>query len=283
MNALEELKAAPRSYSQADTYTRCPLSLYLERVAKAWQKPAFWFAQGTAFHATAEADERSGRSLTLEQLREVFVTEYLAEFDRYAAQTPNLEHWFPSGPYKGYEYTNAKGKFQMSDLERRFHIGLTQVNRYHEYYRQEAPHEVIWITPDGTPAIELPFTIDLDGVAVRGVIDQVIHKDDGTAHPRDLKTGREPGGTGQLALYGEAVRSLYGVDVLSGDFWMAPNRDRKGGPTEAYDLTAVSRQELVDHYGAVDEGIKAERFDPKPSEDNCRFCSVKTSCKYAVA
>src|SRR5690606_8920613 len=281
MSRLDDLKAAPRSHSQADTYTKCPYALYLARVEGAYEDKAFWFVQGTAFHSTAEAVERSGRTMTLDAARDLFLTEYADEFARYAEETPNLDYWTASGPYKGYESV-SRGKHWMSDLDRRYLIGLTQVNRYIEYYYDEAPHGVIWITPDGEPAIELPFTIDLDGVAVRGVIDQVI-QDDGSVTVRDLKTGKEPGGAAQLRLYAEAVRSLYDVDVLSGDFWMAPNRDRKGGPTAPYDLSAVGRQELVDYYHGVDEGIKAEEFNQRPDPETCRWCLVKRACKYSLA
>lgn len=75
-----------------------------------------------------------------------------------------------SGPYGG-----------AADLERRYGIGLEQVAKYVDYATR-AELEVVWITPDGTPAIELAFDIDLDGILIRGFIDAVIKQvqSDGT-------------------------------------------------------------------------------------------------------
>lgn len=277
---LEKAKTGPRSVSQVNQYLKCGYSWYLERVLRAWQKPAAWLAQGTAMHKAGEEYERSERSLTTEETREVFRESYAEEIERYAKETPNLDYWFSSGPYRGPE-----------DIERRFHIGLGQVDRYVDYYEREAPNEVIWITPDGEPAIELGFDIDLDGVKVRGFIDQVVTKPgypafndaEGHVRVRDLKSGNQPGDTLQLKVYAVAIEELYDVPVAVGDYWMGPNKRRKGGPTKPYDLTTVSRQQVVDKFHEVDAGIKAERFDPDPDPDKCRFCSVQTACRFSAA
>lgn len=151
-----------RSVSQLNQYTRCPHSYYLARIAMAWQRPAAWLAQGSAVHAVLEARERSGREMSLEEAQELFKEEYAKEANEALAITPNTDWWSASGPYRGDE-----------DLERRFHIGLEQIEKYFAW-TDAHPEEEIWTAPDGTPAIELEFDIDLEGIPVRGFIDAII-------------------------------------------------------------------------------------------------------------
>src|SRR5262249_30789572 len=51
-------------------------SYYLARVKKAWQKPAAWLPQGSAVYEAAEAWERSGRTMSVEQAQDVFRESY---------------------------------------------------------------------------------------------------------------------------------------------------------------------------------------------------------------
>lgn len=256
-----------RSVSQYKEYRDCPYRYYLRRVARAWQRPAAWLAQGIAVHQAAEAWERSGRRMPLTEAQDVFRTSYAAETNRMCSTTPNLEFWFPSGPYAGEQ-----------DIERRYQLGLEQVARYVTYYSDHAPDEIIWTTPDGVPAVELAFDVELGGVRVRGLVDQVV------IHPvhgllvRDIKSGNNPGDAFQLGTYAEAVRERYGVAVALGDYWMG----RRGKPTVAYKLDQWPRRRLAEAYREVDEGIKEERFDPQPDESKCRFCPVATACRFAV-
>lgn len=262
---------ATRSVSQVKDWETCPYRYYLARIAKAWQRPAAWLPQGTAVHEAAEAYERSDRSLSTEDTQAVFRDVYAREVAKLAEVTPNLEYWYSSGPYRGEQ-----------DIERRHGIGLGQTARYVDYYAREQPGEVIWITPDGTPAIELRIDVDLDGVRVIGYIDQVVDSEGGPV-VRDIKTGNQPGDVFQLATYGVALVDLYGVEVKTGDYWMGPNKKRRGGPTKPFDLTEMTREQVTAKFHEVDEGIKAGVFEPKPDADKCGFCPVRTSCKYAVS
>ncbi|GAB3475413.1 RecB family exonuclease [Amycolatopsis cihanbeyliensis] len=258
-----------RSVSQYKDYAACPYRYYLQRVQRAWSRPAAWLPQGTAVHAAAEAWERSGRRLSVEQAQQVYRDEYERGVNELADDTPNLTYWFGSGPrYPGPD-----------DVERRFAKGLEQVDRYVTYYTRQHPEEVIWITPDGTPAIELEFGVDLGGVEVRGFIDQVIMPHT-QASPvvRDIKSGRQPGDEFQLATYARALEQTYDIEITTGDYWMGVS----GKPTIPYDLTGWSADRLGDEYAKVDDGIRAERFDPAPEADKCRFCPVANACSFAA-
>ncbi|MEU4709480.1 PD-(D/E)XK nuclease family protein [Nocardia salmonicida] len=252
------------SVSQLNTYTKCPQAWHLERQRKAWQRPAAWLAQGTAAHAAYEAYERSGRTLTLEELEEIYRTVYAEEIAKYSKETPNHNWWFASGPYSG-----------PVDIERRFKIGLEQVAKYPVWYDKH-PEEVIWVAPDGTPGIELGFDFDLDGVRIRGFIDALIwDRRYNRIVVRDNKTGKSPGGDMQLGVYAVAVEETYDVEKPNtGDYWMATS----GSPTKPYDLSDWNRDRLVNEFHQLAEDIAAEKFDPKPEDSKCKFCSVATSC-----
>lgn len=256
-----------RSVSQYQQYTRCPYSYYLTRVAQEWQRPAAWLPQGLAVHEAAEVYEMSGRMMDLDEAQEVFRDSYAKHTNRLAEDTPNFDFWFASGPYRGEQ-----------DIERRFGLGLDQVERYLDYYTSTAPDEKIWTTPDGTPAIELPFSIDLDGVEVKGFIDQVIASPD-HPFPRDIKTGNKPGDDFQLAVYALALLMVYGVEVSVGDYWMG----RKGKPTVPYKLDQWTKESIAAEFKQVDDGIRSESFEPDPEPSKCRFCSVASSCAFSAA
>jgi putative RecB family exonuclease len=221
---------------------------------------------GTAVHEAGEAWERSGRTLPLEEAQDVFRIAYWREVNSYLDETPNTAFWFASGPYRGPD-----------DIQRRYRVGLDHVARYIGYYEKH-PRQVIWIDPvSGEPAIELSFDMDLDGVSVRGFIDAVIEDlDTGLVGPRDTKTGAKPGNELQLKTYGQGMEDLTGVPMVQGDYFMT----KTGKPTFAYDLTEITRDELSGLYHEADTAIRAGDFPAKPSEDKCRFCSVRDSCKY---
>jgi len=203
--------------------------------------------------------------MTLEETQDAFRKAYSRETNKLLEDTPNTEHWFRSGPYSG-----------EADIERRFGIGLRQVAGYIEWVESH-PEDVIWITPDGEPAIELEFDIDLDGVRVRGFIDQVVRG------PRDLKTGNEPGDSFQLATYDIALLLKYGVQCGRGDYWMAGSSSKRTHPEViSHDLSEWTLEKVTEEFHRVDEGIRAGDFPPNPEESKCMFCSVRSACEFSV-
>lgn len=230
-----------------------------------WQRPAAWLAQGSAVHEAAEAHEKSARSLTLNEAQDVFRESYANHINEACEITPNFDAWFASGPYRGEQ-----------DIERRYGIGLGQVESYLNWY-EDNPDEVIWIAPDGTPGIELGFDIDLDGVPVRGYIDAVI--DCGDVIVRDNKTGNKPGDSFQLATYAIALAETYGIDrPLIGDYWMG----RTGKPTKPYDLTDWPRERVSEAFRELEDNIQAGDYPPLPDASKCRFCDVSWACDYSA-
>ena len=253
-----------RSVSQLKLYQRCPHAFYLSRVVKVWSRPAAWLAQGSAVHEAAEAYERSGRTMTLEAMQDVFRESYSRHIEEACQVTPNFEFWFKSGPYGG-----------ELDIERRYNIGLEQCEKYIRWYENH-PKEVIWVAPDGTPGIELGFDIDLDGVQVRGFIDAVIDTPEGLI-VRDNKTGNNPGDSFQLGVYAVALALMFDIRKPAlADFWMG----KSGKPTLPLDITEWTVERVTDDFKELERNIVAENFEAKPEGSKCMFCSVSWACEY---
>ena len=257
-----------RSVSQLNQYLRCPQAYKLGRIDKVWARPAAWLPQGTAVHAVAESCEKrihSGDPMSLEEAQEMFREEYAKSVNELADLTPNLEWWFWSGPYSGER-----------DIERRFQIGLEQVEKFLAW--RESPGQTIWVTPDGKPAIELEFAVELDGIIVRGFIDAVVVDSDGELRVRDYKTGNSPGDDFQLGTYSVAIEALYGVKPPKGDYFMVGKRGAKPRISGPYDLSRWTRDEVSARFREVEDRIQAGDFEPEPEPAKCGFCDVNYSC-----
>ncbi len=255
-----------RSVSQINQYLRCPQAYKLGRIDKVWSRPAAWLPQGTAFHAVAEEYERrmSSAPMSLSEAQDMFRDEYAKGIGELCEDTPNFEWWFWSGPYSGER-----------DVERRYHIGLEQVEKFLAW--RESPGQDIWITPDGKPAIELDFQVELDGVMVRGFIDAVVVVD-GQLRVRDYKTGNSPGDDFQLGVYSVAVEALYGVKPPAGDYFMVGKKGAKPRISGPYDLSYWTREEVTARFHEVEARIQAGDFEPDPEPSKCGFCDVNLSC-----
>jgi putative RecB family exonuclease len=253
-----------RSVSQVLEYWRCPYSTYLSRVKRVWKRPAAWLPQGTAVHAAAEAIELSGRRMTLAEAQAVYEDSFTDEVAQLCEVTPDFTRWFPSGPYGGQQ-----------DIERRYLIGLDQVEKYRDY-RTIGPGSVSWpaVMPNGKPGVEYQFETVFGTVPVRGVIDYI--GDD--LKPVDNKTGNKPGEPFQLGVYSAVIEQETGTRPTVGTFWMA----KTGKETKPVDLTPYTPEYVTDVFSEVDELIRAEDFQPDPEPSKCMFCSVRADCSYSA-
>lgn len=264
VSRMDTVKAMPRSVSQVQQYQRCPYAYRLARIDRVWQRPAAWLPMGTAVHSAAEAWERTGRMMPRDEVHRHATEEYVAGINRLCAETPRMDYWHSSGPYRG-----------EMDIERRFRLVHEHVDRYLDWYEGKGIGDnVLRLGPDDAYALELEFNIVLDGVAVRGFIDQVL-----VGRVRDIKTGAKPGDLFQLEVYAIALAEQFGIDVVCGDFLMT----KTGKPTKPIDLTDVSRDKVSAAFTEMDQGVKAEEFEPTPDPDTCRMCSVSASCSFSAA
>ena len=147
----------------------------------------------------------------------------------------------------------------------------------HNWYnfRMTNPHLDIWMTPDGTPAIELPVGVVLHGgIVLKGYIDRVlVDTNTGKTIIIDLKTGKPPKSGLQLAIYRLAMLEQYGEAPEYGSYWMA----RTGVLDTIYDLNQIPPEMvsrwLRDARKSIDMGI----FIPN-TNNWCDYCEVKDMC-----
>ncbi|XVU30555.1 RecB family exonuclease [Actinoplanes sp. CA-054009] len=257
----QEPKQRRRSVSQLTSFTRCGESYRLERREKAPTLPAAWFAQGIGFHGAAESYEKALGDMSPDAAVRLYEDFYDEEIRKGLLIEPDKTKWLTGGRTNG-----------AVDIERRRERGAEQLRGYIQYM-STAPEEVLLEDP-WTPAVEHEFELDLDGVIVKGFIDQIISWPGGMIGPRDLKTGsKKPDWAIQLAVYKLAIEQDFAVSVSWGDFYMAKNN----APEKAVNLDRYTKDYLTrlfhDMHKAEEQGI----YLPNPG-DACRTCGVARFC-----
>jgi hypothetical protein len=251
-----------RSVSQLDGYYRCGEAYYLERIAKAPATPAAWLAQGIAVHAALEHWEKSARTATIPDCLNIFEDSWTG-YTRPALEKADVGTWLTGGRTLG-----------VTDFENRYARGQKQVEDYIFWAGAQKEMWRILTLPGGSPAIEIPFSIELSGVQIVGFIDQIIELRDGRIVVRDIKTGNKlPSSDRQLGIYKIAIQKELNIGVRFGDFYMCKNVDT----TPQKDLTRYSESVVGGWFKALDDAIISEQFVPNPG-DSCRICSVKNYC-----
>lgn len=249
------------SHSQTDQYTNCPMSYKLQRLDRVPQLQAVWFVQGTAAHAACEQWELSDRTADIE-------AEYLAAFDSelaaLLAKHPDEPEWIRGG-VKGLD----------RDIRERRAKGAAQVASYARWAVEQEWR--VWTLPDETPALEVPFSIELGGKPVKGYIDAIWEWPDGSIEPVDLKTGtKQPETARQIGLYKVAIGQIFGEQVTQGRYLMLKDLSHK-----PIDVRRYTYEYLDELYGHVHRGIAAGAFPARPS-GGCFTCTSKRSCVEAT-
>lgn len=256
------MEATHRSVSQLTSYAGCGEAYRLERVARAPQTPAAWFAQGTAVHEAIERWERTYRAHSVEEAQAWYYEAWEREIEALLAKEPDVSNWQAPGRTK-----------PETDLVNRMKRGAEQVAGYIEYSDRNPALTPFEYLP-GEPTAEVPFDLDLDGVRVIGSIDLILADRRGRLLVRDIKTGsRLPSSPIQLAVYRIAVEDLIGEAPAWGDYFMCKNNE----PTKPYDLRVYTRQDVARWFLQMDRAEKAGNYLPNPG-DHCKTCGVRRYC-----
>jgi putative RecB family exonuclease len=268
-----------RSVSQLQSFADCGLKYRLQRRESVSPQPQWAFIGGRALHAAIEEMERQAArvpsddwasvrsSLDLDQLWQTHLHREMSGTMQANPDWP-MDSWRASA--RGAEhYTWWRAE------------GIDMLNRYVAWRTELARDWAIARTPDGTPIIEYEFMLDVDGVPVKGVIDQAWrHRGTGQIMIIDVKAGKsKPDDDLQLRTYGQAlvgvgIAVLNGPDDWSGAYWQA----RKGALTEPVPVAAPGTWAEI-HYRvhAMDAADRANIHLPRPSSF-CGGCSVKHAC-----
>lgn len=253
-----------RSVSQIEQFSNCGLAYYLQRVKHVETLPAWWNIGGTAGHATLEEYERKrleGELMSPEDARDRFHAHFSSLVGELSTEYPDKSTWL-----KANRDTEDEDFWWMYGPE---------VIREYILLESERNWET-FVFPDGTPGIEWPFSLNVDGIEVQGRIDHVIY------YPqtedivvRDFKFGRfTPSDTFQLGVYAHAIRQHFGIEPEWADYFMV--RKTKAG-FAIHPLELHPWEDIVYRTHGMDRLERVGVYLPRPSF-LCGTCSHAPHC-----
>ena len=282
------------SYSQVHTLGSCGWQYYLQRETDTPQRPSTPAVAGRVIHTASEAVDH--KLFGLEQghhpwdmsqqgeLRE----ELLALASSASEQSfgeelkehlvnekyPDVSDWRSYGRSTK-EKPNAEDIYWFRD------VGIPAANEAYVDWRLANPNLQIYVLPDGSPAIEVEFNIQIGERAVRGYIDRVfIDRTNKSPLIVDLKSGGKPDTDEQLGVYRYALEATYGLPFVWGAYLYAL---KKGGVlTAPISLEHWTEEQLVYKYGVANKMIQQKLFLPNPGP-GCFHCGVSDSCLFNAA
>jgi DNA helicase II / ATP-dependent DNA helicase PcrA len=230
------------SASDIDTYRICPLKYKFARVFRIPQEPTIHQRFGIVLHQVLERFHSMGGG-SLDQLMELFEAS-----------------WRRSG-------------FGDSDDELQFHgRAVKALERYWEEDRSSEA-EPVWF--------ERSFAFKLGDHLLRGRVDRVDRRPDGSYELIDYKTGKaktaqELREDVQLSLYQMGARESWRLETSAQSYFYVLTGEKvpvEHSPEEL-DRVKATVAEIAD-------GIMKQEFEPKPSYEVCSFCDYRIICPAA--
>ena len=232
------------SATDIDTYRSCPLKYKFARVFRIPQEPTIHQRFGIVVHQVLERYHAMGEELGP-------LTDLHLLLD---------QSWRRSG-------------FGDSEEERQLRQKATAaLTRYYERARSD----------EGQPVwFERQFSFKLGPHLVRGRVDRVDRLPSGEYELIDYKTGRpkaaeELADDVQLSLYAIAAREAWGLESTRGAYHYLLDDQKvaiSGDAARAEWIRTVAIE--------VAEGIKAQEFEPTPSQRACGWCDYRLVCPAA--
>jgi len=236
---------AALSYTQVDTYQRCPQMYQYRFVFRLPTRPRPQMQFGRILHEALKdalgAIERD-RPLTWEMVDAAYVAAWARERFCAPEQAPSLQD-----------------------------LGRTYLQRAFDAGDLSKPL-----------LLEQPFSLRVDGLRLTGRIDRVDRHPDGTYEVIDYKTGSAKRAVDlqrdlQLSVYALAAREVFRFNPLSLSYYYLETSERVTVDKPQARLDE-DRQTIVN----VAEGIRAELFPAKPDRMKCSGCDFRLLCPSAA-
>jgi len=262
--------SATLSYSSYHTYQECPLRwkfLYVDRLP---ETPRGYFTFGRVVHSVLE-----------EIIRPLVVPTARRVKEGDAQRT--LDEWHPTGTARPPELTltqeemlaaydriwSGEGYTSPEEEARYRTLGRDLLLRYYTRLVHERPHPV---------SVEEHLEARWDGIPIHGYIDRIDRSPDGGLEIMDYKTSRELSGedarqSDQLSIYQILVESNYTEPVAGLTLYHLRSLTAHRVPPRP--RTALLA--LHDRLGSVQDGIRAEAFEPTPGRQ-CSRCDFQSRC-----
>lgn len=255
------------SYSGLSTYRTCGEQFRLTKIEELGSGAPGWYnAGGTGVHYATEAKDFASFGSTTEGREDWTFDDYFDLAIEEAEESSGVDrtHWKTAG-------RKSKALPNGEDEQWWRTNGPSFVASWSRWLTN-SPY-VVWVTPDGQPAIELQYEVMIGEVPNRGTIDRVLESPDGTLVVVDLKTGKPPKDQTQLATYAHYLRSR-GWDVSRGGYWMA----RDGILTGEHNLLPLLGDRLIYDYDQVWRAVDQAIFPATPSGLCANHCEVAQFC-----
>ncbi|HEY6779813.1 MAG TPA: ATP-dependent DNA helicase, partial [Thermoleophilaceae bacterium] len=230
------------SASDIDTYRICPLKYKFARVFRIPQEPTIHQRFGIVVHQVLERFHTGGPN-TVEQLQEL------------------------------YDISWRRSGLGDSDDELQFRRrGAAALERYWQQVR-DSDAEPVWF--------ERSFAFKLGPHLLRGRVDRVDRRPDGSYELIDYKTGKskteqELREDVQLSLYQMGARESWKLETSAQSYFYVLTGEKVPVSHSPEELERVSGT-----VAEIADGILAQEFEPKPSYDICRFCDYRIICPAA--
>ena len=232
---------AALSYTQVDTYQRCPQMYQYRFVFRLPTRPRPQMQFGRILHEALK-DALGGierdRPLTWAMVDSAYVAAWTRERFCAPEQAPSLQDL-------GRTYLH--NAFSAGDLSKPL-------------------------------LLEQPFSLRVDGLRLTGRIDRVDRHPDGSYEVIDYKTGSARRATElqrdlQLGVYALAARDVFRFNPLSLSYYYLETSERVT-VEKPVDRLEEDRQTIV----KVAEGIRAEQFPARPDRMKCSGCDFRLLC-----
>ncbi|MDD5629419.1 MAG: PD-(D/E)XK nuclease family protein [Elusimicrobia bacterium] len=233
----------PLSHSSISMYSECPLKYKLKYVDKIPEKPKRFFSFGQSVHLALEFfyGGKTPPAPSLEELLQSLKANWVSV---------------------GYRDKAEEAEY--------FRQGKDILTRYH---RKHAGDFALPLK------VEYEFEMTVDGVPVTGKVDRVDRLEDGRLSVLDYKTGKALAvdrieTDAQLTMYQLACEACLAAEVGRLTFYHLPLLKPHSVGRRPESQVDALRRKIVETAAA----IVAERFEPKPSENSCRWCDYKPYC-----
>jgi putative RecB family exonuclease len=256
---MEQIRLQTLSPSRAGDFKTCPQLFKFRAVDRIEEPTSIYQARGTTAHlALQRLFDDEGPERTPERLYDLF-----------------RQAW-----------TEVRGEEEFDglfdDLEEERKWGLESLELLANYFAIEDPTS---FDPEDR---ELDMLEDLDGMAIRGILDRIDRDDDGRLVITDYKTGKAP--PERYALSAFFALKIYAL-LIRNRLGETPKEVRLlylNGPT-LYSLPIDDRQldamsgQLRALWAAIERAMRSDRFPPRPGR-LCDWCSYQEICPaFAVA
>ncbi len=249
-----------KSVSSLKLYRDCSLQWKYRKFDKVPYQPAAWLPQGTAFHAGYEYWEKAHRDLTTQEVVDKYYEVFDSEMAKLKEEEPDLSKWL------------TVGRTGIAvDITNRRQRGADQTTAF--ILRASAEPWKPWSLPDGEPAVEVSFSLDLGFGPIRGYIDLIKDWENGDLTILDLKSGNRETTAIQLAVYAHAANETFGLDITSGSWYYAKDDTY----SDRIDLTPLSIEYLAGEFEAQERGIANRVFNANPGS-HCALCPARNQC-----